>query len=115
MLFRSVWMVGIDPESDGLKRAREMGIKTTSEGVDGLLPHVIAAEVAQHQSHMGHRCACTSGAIDLLTVGMGEAFNLAEKEMLNEVSRKGQLERKQQEAQFTRDTLTNVPVTIYIM
>lgn len=37
-----VWMVGIDPESDGLKRAREMGIKTTSEGVDGLLPHVLA-------------------------------------------------------------------------
>ena len=37
-----VWMVGIDPESDGLKRAREMGIKTTSDGVDGLLPHVLA-------------------------------------------------------------------------
>ncbi|WP_300436421.1 acetaldehyde dehydrogenase (acetylating) [Zoogloea sp.] len=37
-----VWMVGIDPESDGLKRAREMGIKTTADGVDGLLPHVIA-------------------------------------------------------------------------
>ncbi|MFM7225961.1 MAG: acetaldehyde dehydrogenase (acetylating) [Betaproteobacteria bacterium] len=36
-----VWMVGIDPESDGLKRAREMGIKTTADGVDGLLPHVI--------------------------------------------------------------------------
>ena len=37
-----VWMVGIDPESDGLKRAREMGIKTTSDGVDGLVPHMQA-------------------------------------------------------------------------
>ena len=37
-----VWMVGIDPSSDGLKRAREMGIKTTADGVDGLLPHVLA-------------------------------------------------------------------------
>jgi acetaldehyde/propanal dehydrogenase len=34
--------VGIDPESDGLKRAREMGIKTTAEGVDGLVPHMVA-------------------------------------------------------------------------
>jgi acetaldehyde/propanal dehydrogenase len=37
-----VWMVGIDPASDGLKRAREMGIKTTDEGVDGLIPHMLA-------------------------------------------------------------------------
>ena len=37
-----VWMVGIDPESDGLKRARQMGIKTTSDGVDGLIPHMQA-------------------------------------------------------------------------
>jgi len=37
-----VWMVGIDPESDGLRKARELGIKTTADGVDGLLPHVVA-------------------------------------------------------------------------
>ncbi len=37
-----VWMGGIDPESDGLKRARAMGIKTTADGVDGLIPHMQA-------------------------------------------------------------------------
>jgi acetaldehyde dehydrogenase len=28
--------VGIDPESDGLKRAARMGVPTTAEGIDGL-------------------------------------------------------------------------------
>ena len=37
-----VWMVGTDPTSEGLKRAREMGMKTTADGVAGLLPHVKA-------------------------------------------------------------------------
>jgi acetaldehyde/propanal dehydrogenase len=40
-----VWMVGIDPASDGLARAREFGMKTTSEGVDGLLPHVLDDDI----------------------------------------------------------------------
>jgi acetaldehyde/propanal dehydrogenase len=35
-----VWLVGIDPASDGLRRARELGLKTTHQGVDGLLPHI---------------------------------------------------------------------------
>ncbi|HEY8089473.1 MAG TPA: acetaldehyde dehydrogenase (acetylating) [Polyangiaceae bacterium] len=37
-----VWMVGIDPASDGLKRAGAMGLKTTAHGVDGLLDHLAA-------------------------------------------------------------------------
>jgi acetaldehyde/propanal dehydrogenase len=40
-VLEAVWMVGIDAESEGLARAREMGIKTTHEGVDGLLPYVL--------------------------------------------------------------------------
>lgn len=40
-----VWMVGIDPESDGLKRAAEMGIKVCSEGVDGVLPFIKADDI----------------------------------------------------------------------
>jgi acetaldehyde dehydrogenase len=38
-------MVGIDPESDGLARARRMGVATTHEGIDGLLKMPEFAEV----------------------------------------------------------------------
>lgn len=40
-----VWMVGIDPESAGLKRAAEMGIKTCAEGVDGVLKHIVEDDI----------------------------------------------------------------------
>jgi acetaldehyde/propanal dehydrogenase len=39
-LVEPVWMVGVDPDSPGLARAKDMGIKTTCDGVDGLVPHM---------------------------------------------------------------------------
>ncbi len=37
-LIEPVWMVGVDPDSPGLLRAAEMGLKVTADGVDGMLP-----------------------------------------------------------------------------
>ena len=44
-LLEPAWMVGIDPDSEGLQRARDAGLKTTADGVDGLVPHVEADAV----------------------------------------------------------------------
>ncbi|MBU7436228.1 acetaldehyde dehydrogenase (acetylating) [Paraburkholderia fungorum] len=41
-LLEPIWMVGIDSASEGLTRARELGMKTTDKGVDGILAHVVA-------------------------------------------------------------------------
>ena len=53
---------------------------------------------------------------ELITDARTEKENLITelKEMLNETSRRGQLERKQQESAFHRDTLQQVPLPIYI-
>ena len=37
-LIEPVWMVGVIADSPGLARAAELGLKTTAEGVDGMLP-----------------------------------------------------------------------------
>lgn len=41
-----VWMVGIDPDSEGLKRAAQMGMKITSDGIDGMLDAVEADNIS---------------------------------------------------------------------
>jgi acetaldehyde dehydrogenase len=38
-------MVGIDPDSDGLARARARNVRTTHEGIEGLIAHPCFAEV----------------------------------------------------------------------
>ena len=40
-----VWMIGVDPASDGLARARAAGLKTTSDGLDAALPHFAADDI----------------------------------------------------------------------
>ncbi len=35
-IIEPIWMVGIDSESVGLRRAKELGLKTTAEGVKGM-------------------------------------------------------------------------------
>ncbi len=44
-IIEPVWVVGIDPESEGLKRAKELGLKTTADGVKGMEPHIVADKV----------------------------------------------------------------------
>jgi acetaldehyde/propanal dehydrogenase len=41
-LIEPVWMVGVVADSPGLARAEELGLKTTAEGVDGMLPSMQA-------------------------------------------------------------------------
>ena len=75
-----VWMVGIDPDSDGLKKARELGLKTTADGVDGLLPHVLedhiqiafdATSAYVHKSNSDKLTALGVMMIDLTPAAIG--------------------------------------------
>jgi acetaldehyde/propanal dehydrogenase len=44
-ILEPAWMVGIDPHSDGLKRAQEAGLNTTDQGVDGLIAQTEPGEI----------------------------------------------------------------------
>jgi acetaldehyde dehydrogenase len=71
---------GIDPESDGLRRAARMGVATTHDGIDGLaqLPtwHDIAIvfDATSAASHARHSAVCTSAGkvmVDLTPAAIG--------------------------------------------
>jgi acetaldehyde dehydrogenase len=53
-------MVGIDPESDGLARARSLGVATTDEGIAGLLELPVFADIGvvfdatSAKAHLAH-------------------------------------------------------------
>ncbi len=75
-----VWMVGIDPRSDGLKRAADLGLRTTHEGVNGLLPHLnesgvqIAFDATSARAHLRHAPALQEAGvlmIDLTPAAVG--------------------------------------------
>jgi len=75
-----VWMVGIDPGSEGLARARDLGLKTTAEGVDGLLPHMAddriqivfdATSAHAHAENSRKVTACGAMMVDLTPAAIG--------------------------------------------
>jgi acetaldehyde/propanal dehydrogenase len=86
-----IWSVGVDPDSDGLAHAKRLGIKTTSEGIDGLIPHLkadgirIAFDATSAYCHAEHARKLNDAGvlvIDLTPAALGPpcvpSVNLAE-------------------------------------
>ncbi len=71
-----VWMAGIDPASEGLKRAADLGLKTTSDGVDAMLadPPAIVFEATSahvHKENAPKYAEAGIRAVDLTPAAIG--------------------------------------------
>ena len=79
-LLEIVAFVGIDPESDGLKRAERLGVATTAEGIDGLQKLAVWPEIGvvfdatSAGAHKKHSAVVTGAGkvmIDLTPAAIG--------------------------------------------
>jgi acetaldehyde/propanal dehydrogenase len=71
------WVVGVDPASDGLRRAAALGVATTAAGVDGLVPHVardgIRIAFDATSAHAHHENARKLAALGVLMIDLTPA------------------------------------------
>ncbi|MED3661056.1 acetaldehyde dehydrogenase (acetylating) [Ureibacillus terrenus] len=71
-------MIGIDPDSDGLKRAAKRGYKTISNGIDGLMDQLDLVDIVYdatsayaHKRHSELLTAANKKVIDLTPAAIG--------------------------------------------